>query len=44
MFEQTLDSVVTEARTFRFGFFQKYLETAHVFLFRDNKLSIYIYN
>ena len=26
--EQTLETVATEVRTFRFGFFKKYLETA----------------
>ena len=28
-------------RTFRFGFWKKYLKSSHVFHFRDNKLSIY---
>ena len=29
-----------EAQTFRYGFSKKYLQTAHVFLFRENKLSL----
>ena len=41
IFEQTLETVATEGGTFWFGFFKNYLETAHVFLFQENKLSIY---
>ena len=40
IFEQTLETVATEGGTFWFGFFKNYLETAHVFLFQENKLSI----
>ena len=42
IFEQTLETVATEGGTFWFGFFKNYLETAHVFLFQENKLSIYL--